>query len=387
MPRSGTRKRRLSVLLVAATSVAVLASGCSTSSDSAVTVFVQSTAGQPRSVTGIQTRPALSTSADAGSEPASTRASTTASTRASPVRTSPVPSSPVRSNPVRSSRRSPPEKAGTFTIAFAGDVHFSGRTRTRLDDNPATAFGVAATALSGADLTMVNLETAITTGGEKQNKSFTFSAPPSALTALRQAGVDVATEANNHGADYGASGLADTLAAIEKSKFPVIGIGRNAARAYAPHTVTVNGARVAILAASQVRDETLQNWTAENDSPGIASAYSPRLVEAVKAAKAAGNLVVVYVHWGTEYAACPDTAQRELADTLAAAGATAVVGTHAHVLQGAGFSQGRGVCRLRAVELPVVALVRQRAGRRRRADAHLLRREGHRLVVRGRPSG
>ena len=257
--------------------------------------------------------------------------------RSSPVGSGPVRSSPVRSSAVRSTRRSPPVKAGTFTIAFAGDVHFSGRTRTRLDDNPATAFGVAATALAGGDLTMVNLETAITTGGEKQNKSFTFSAPPSALTALRQAGVDVATEANNHGADYGASGLADTLAAIEKSKFPVVGIGPNAARAYAPYTVTVNGARVAILAASQIRDETLQNWTADDDSAGIASAYSPRLVEAVKAAKAAGNLVVVYVHWGTEYTACPDAAQQELADTLAAAGATAVVGTHAHVLQGAGW--------------------------------------------------
>ena len=67
---------------------------------------------------------------------------------------------------------------------------------------------------------MVNLETAITTGGDPEPKSFTFRAPPSALTALADAGVDVASMANNHGADYGAAGIADTLAAIGTSGLP-----------------------------------------------------------------------------------------------------------------------------------------------------------------------
>ncbi len=143
--------------------------------------------------------------------------------------------------------------------------------------------------------------------------------------------------ANNHGADYGTTGLRDTLAAIHSSGFPVVGIGADAAAAYAPWYTTVNGVRVAVIAASQVQDETLANFSAGPDSPGIANAYSGRLEASVRAARARADVVIVYVHWGTEYTTCPNADQPALADELVAAGATAVVGTHAHVLQGAGW--------------------------------------------------
>ena len=238
-----------------------------------------------------------------------------------------------------SSPKSPsPKPSGQFTISFAGDVHFSGRVRTRLDRNPATVFAQAAGVLDKADLTMVNLETAITTGGDKQPKLFNFRAPASAFTALRDAGVDVVTMANNHGADYGLSGLHDTFAAIKRSHFPVVGIGPNAARAYAPYKTTLNGVRVAIFGADQVRDETtLTYFSAGTDSAGVANGYSPKLISAVRRAKAAGYVVIVYLHWGIEYQTCPSGDQTELAGELSRAGATAVIGTHAHVLQGAGW--------------------------------------------------
>jgi hypothetical protein len=226
---------------------------------------------------------------------------------------------------------------GEFTIAFAGDVNFAERTADRLAADPATAFGAAAPGLAAADLTVVNLETAITTGGEPEPKSFTFRAPPSAFDALRDAGVDVASMANNHGADYGPAGIKDSLDAIAASGFPVVGFGANAAAAYAPLHRTINGVDVAIVAASQVRDHTLETFSAGATSPGIANAFDPMLIENVKAAAAKGSTVVVFLHWGTEYEGCPNTDQQQLADELAAAGATAVIGTHAHVLQGAGW--------------------------------------------------
>ena len=229
------------------------------------------------------------------------------------------------------------QSPSAFTIAFAGDVNFAERTADRLAADPASAFGVAAEGLGAADLTVVNLETAITTGGEPEPKSFTFRAPPSAFTALRAAGVDVASMANNHGADYGATGLADSMAAIADSKFPVIGIGANEGQAMAPYRTTIKGVPVAIYAVSAVHDHTLASWTATVDTPGIASAFDPRLAENVRAAAAGGATVIVFLHWGTEYDSCPDADQVQLADELAAAGATAVIGTHAHVLQGAGW--------------------------------------------------
>ena len=57
----------------------------------------------------------------------------------------------------------------------------------------------------------------------------------------------------------------------------------------------------------------------------------------MRRAKAAGYVVVVYVHWGVEYQTCPSALQTSLAGKLARAGARAVIGTHAHVLQGAGW--------------------------------------------------
>ena len=198
----------------------------------------------------------------------------------------PLPGNPGGTASHAASSMASTEPAGQFNIAFAGDVHFAERTATRLAANPATAFGASAAVLSDADLTMVNLETAIAVGGRPESKSFTFQAPPSAFTALADAGVDVVTMANNHAADYGSAGLSQTLAAIGHSGFPVVGIGQNAAMAYAPYYRTVNGVRIAIVAASQVQDETLAHFSATDTSPGIANAYSDRLVASVRAAKA-----------------------------------------------------------------------------------------------------
>ncbi|MDQ1741017.1 MAG: hypothetical protein QOE53_2669 [Pseudonocardiales bacterium] len=229
------------------------------------------------------------------------------------------------------------EPPGVVRLGFAGDVHFMERTAARLAADPATAFGPAATALSAPDLTMVNLETSISVGGTPENKTFTFQAPPSAFTALQAAGIDLVTMANNHAADYGSAGLAQTLAAIKRSGFPVVGIGANANAAYAPYYTEINGVRLAFVAASQVQEETLAHFSATSTSPGVANAYSERLIAAVRAAKKRADAVIVYLHWGTEYVHCPNGDQYSLADKLSAAGATAVLGTHAHGLQGAGW--------------------------------------------------
>jgi poly-gamma-glutamate synthesis protein (capsule biosynthesis protein) len=71
----------------------------------------------------------------------------------------------------------------------------------------------------------------------------------------------------------------------------------------------------------------------------VASAFDPRLIDNVSAAAAAGQTVIVFLHWGTEYDSCPDGDQKRLAADLAAAGAAAVIGAHAHVLQGAGWRE------------------------------------------------
>ena len=228
------------------------------------------------------------------------------------------------------------------TIAFGGDVHFEGAVASRLANDPATTFGPIAGVLRRADLAIVNLETAITERGTPAAKEFTFRAPASAFAALDAAGVDVATMANNHGADYGVVGIRDSLAAARQAGFPVIGIGSDAEEAFRAHRFTVDGQRIAVIGATQVLDASLAAaWSAGDRKPGLASAYDEkRLLAAVRAARAEADTVVVDLHWGRELEGCPIDRQRALAPKLVAAGADVVVGSHAHVLLGGGYLRG-----------------------------------------------
>jgi poly-gamma-glutamate synthesis protein (capsule biosynthesis protein) len=215
-------------------------------------------------------------------------------------------------------------------------VHFTGRT-AKLLRHPATAFGPIATLLRSADLTVVNLETAVTTRGTPQPKYYHFRTTPVAFAALRDAGVDIANMANNHSLDYGRVGLADTLAAANAAHFPVLGIGANAAAAWAPYVVTIKGVRIAFLGVSQVA-ELAPSWVATPTRSGEANAINlRRTLAAVHAAKKLANVVIVIMHWGTEGEACPDPNQLALAPKLAAAGANIIIGSHAHMLQGSGW--------------------------------------------------
>ncbi|HEX9526983.1 MAG TPA: CapA family protein [Streptosporangiaceae bacterium] len=223
-----------------------------------------------------------------------------------------------------------------ITLAFAGDVHFTGRTAALLTD-PATAFGPVAAVLRSADFTMANLETAVTGHGTPQPKTYHFRTNPAAFTALRDAGVNLVTMANNHVLDYGQTGLADTLAAARAARFPVVGIGRDADAAWAPYVITVKGVRIAIIGVSQVA-ELASSWVATSTRAGEANTVDlARTLTAVRAAKKLASIVIVFMHWGTEGEACPDPNQLSLAPRLAAAGASIIIGSHAHMLQGSGW--------------------------------------------------
>lgn len=224
--------------------------------------------------------------------------------------------------------------AGPVTLAFAGDTNFEGagvdlaaRLRPMQD------------VLSLADLTVVNLETAIATADSPiGGKQFTFRAPPEALAAMAANGVDAVSMANNHGMDHGERGLLESLAAKATSPIPVLGIGADEDEAYAAWSTEVKDHRIAVIAATQVLDSNvITAWTATANKPGLASAKrTERLLEEVRAADRDHHLVVVFLHWGVERQECPSQDQKVLALQLAGAGADVIVGGHAHRVQGGG---------------------------------------------------
>jgi poly-gamma-glutamate synthesis protein (capsule biosynthesis protein) len=228
------------------------------------------------------------------------------------------------------------------TLGFGGDVHFAGAVGERLATNPTTALGSTIPQLfANTQLSMVNLETAVTNGvcPEPQSKPYIFDAPPSAMTALKAATIGLATEANDHGEDCGPQGLSQNLTIASQAKYPIIGIGNNAAQAFAPYRVSLNGQRIAIISATQViADNLVSGWTATSTQAGVASAIDPTaLVREVQQVRKSADTVIVYVHWGTETQTCPNAQQGPLAQQLVKAGADLVIGTNAHVLLGAGY--------------------------------------------------
>jgi poly-gamma-glutamate synthesis protein (capsule biosynthesis protein) len=226
------------------------------------------------------------------------------------------------------------------TLAFGGDVMFEGALRSKLLEDPAAVLAPIAPTLSAVDVAVVNLESAITEGGAAVPKKWNFRTPSVVLDALRAAGVDAVSVANNHGLDFGDQGAADTLAAKAEKQFPVLGIGSNATEAFLPFRVDVRGQRITIFAATDVIDSPYETtWNATDSRAGIASTKDDGLGQLslqVAAARQDSDTVVVFLHWGVERESCPSPRQQEVAQALTDAGADIVVGAHAHHLQGGG---------------------------------------------------
>ena len=234
---------------------------------------------------------------------------------------------------------SPRPARGTVTVGFVGDLHFEAHL-ARLLTRRGSVLGPRITAaMRRSDLMVANLETSITRRGRLEPKEFNFRASPRSLAALDELGVDVVSLANNHAVDYGRVGLRDTLAAVRHSPVPVVGIGENLGAAFRPHTVSIRGTTIAVVAASTKDERTAHTWSAGVRRPGVAVAVQPRkvLLREVRRSAERADVVVVYLHWGRQYHHCPDRKQRSYASTLAAAGADVVLGSHAHVLLGAGW--------------------------------------------------
>lgn len=248
---------------------------------------------------------------------------------------------------------SPPATAGTFrivipglshdlqkraTLAAAGDVMLARSAGARiLADGPEVPFAGVEETLRGADIAVVNLECAISDGGEPAPKAYTFRAPPAAADALAAGGIDMVSLANNHSLDYGPGGLADTLANLDARGIAHAGAGANATAARAPVVVVANGLRVAFLSYVDVPVEyggfDTHRWEATAVGPGVAWLNVEQVQEDVASARRLADLVVVMMHFGFEGRSTPSETQRAQARAAIDAGAALVLGHHPHVLQ------------------------------------------------------
>lgn len=246
-----------------------------------------------------------------------------------------LPSSIATDPPPTTTTIPPPPPSKEWTLLAGGDVLMDRTEPAGIDP-----FEFITPALASADLAVVNSEMVISDRGVPLDKQYVFRAPAAAAERMGAAGVDVANLANNHARDYGPEALLHTVELLEAAGVVALGAGADGFEAYRYRALdTPAGVRVAFVGVSMV---VPRGFPAGPDRAGIASARPPApVLDSVREAAGAADVVVAVVHWGIERATCPNEAQREFARELLAAGAAVVIGQHPHVLQPIEFIDGK----------------------------------------------
>ncbi|HMS88216.1 MAG TPA: CapA family protein [Acidimicrobiales bacterium] len=239
------------------------------------------------------------------------------------------------------------------TLAFSGDVllhmpvndraaAYGATTGTPFDFRP--MFDPLRPVLEPADLALCHLEVPVAPDGRLTSYP-SFGAPAQVVDGIAHGGFDGCSTASNHSLDRGYRGVARTLEELDRARL------RHAGTARGPwetgpglYRVGEPGAEIDVAHLSYAYG--FNGYRLPADAPWAASAIDPARIRAdAAAARAAGaELVVVSLHWGTEYRHEPDAYQRSIADRiLPDSEIDLVIGHHAHVVQPIEVVHGRYV--------------------------------------------
>ncbi|HKL98705.1 MAG TPA: CapA family protein [Mobilitalea sp.] len=217
----------------------------------------------------------------------------------------------------------PEEIYDTIVISAAGDVTLGrdlnyGYERSfdhelkLQDNNYSYFFQNVKDIFEKDDLTIVNLETTLTTADKPSEKKFRFKADPSYVEILRAGDIEVVSIANNHSHDYLERGYVDTLNTLDSGGIGYFGYEHR-------YITEVRGIKIGIAG--------FVSWEAsENQKDKIGQAIDGLREEGA-------DIVILMFHWGIERDYSPNSVQQELAHYSIDQGADLILGSHPHVLQ------------------------------------------------------
>lgn len=257
------------------------------------------------------------------------------------------PAGAALTSPGRSSPSAPPQPPGPqrgFTLVASGDVipYPTIMGQARQDAGGAgydfrAMFSGVRPVVSAADLAICHMETPYGEPGGPFTGYPTFVSPPQVAQAVKWAGYDSCSTASNHTLDAGAAGVTRTLDALDQAGLRHTGSARSAAEAAKPDLLHAGSATVAQLSYTY----STNGVPLPDGKPWIVNRIDPaRMIADARAARRAGaDVVVLSVHWGTEWQEEPDRQQLEVADRLTRSQSGGrpdidlVIGTHNHVPQ------------------------------------------------------
>ncbi|MCX2725961.1 CapA family protein [Thermomicrobium sp. 4228-Ro] len=231
-----------------------------------------------------------------------------------------------------------------LTVTVVGDM-ILGRTvhriMERLDDWQAP-FRDVADELARSDLTIGNLECALSDRFPPPDDPYTmrFLTFPRAVDGLTLAGIDAVSLANNHSMDFGADALRDTQAALDRAGISWFGAGDDLRQASEPAVLRVGNVTIALLGFDGISAQ----WSGATETTAGTAPLEPEIVAtAIRRAADCADIVIPYFHWGVEYTLIPTETQRRIAHLAIDSGATLVVGSHPHWVQGIEWYRGRPI--------------------------------------------
>ncbi|MEU6866920.1 CapA family protein [Streptomyces sp. NPDC046876] len=231
-----------------------------------------------------------------------------------------------------------------FTLVASGDVLPHDSIIKRAHDNAGgngydfkPMFAKVKPVVSAADLALCHMETVYGPDGGPFTGYPAFQSPPQVAEGLRDAGYDGCSTASNHTLDAGAEGLGRTLDTFDRVGLKHAGSARTAAEAATPTLYTAGTAKVAHLAYTYGTN----GYPMPQGRPWAVNLMEKdRIIADARAARKAGaDVVLVSLHWGTEWQTEPDEKQLSLGKDLTASQTAGrpdidlILGTHAHIPQ------------------------------------------------------
>jgi len=201
-------------------------------------------------------------------------------------------------------------------------------------------WGEALEVLDGCapDGRVINLETSVTRSGDfSPGKAVHYRMNPANLPSLLAARPDTCALANNHALDFGHIGLLETLDVLAGAGLRVIGAGRDVAGARQPATVPVpGGGRIVVFSFGAATSGIPSGWAATATRPGVAllrslsDSVADELINRVRDVKRPGDVVVVSIHWGSNWGYEVDGDQVRFARRLIDGGVDVIHGHSSH---------------------------------------------------------
>ena len=232
-----------------------------------------------------------------------------------------------------------------ISLLFIGDIMghdeqiWSAENRETHTFNYDDVFRYIGPVIKEADISVANFE--VTLAGPPYMGYPQFSSPADLAVACKNAGIDWLVTANNHAADRRNTGIISTINKLDSIGIPHTGTFLNSQcrDSLYPSMIQRNGTSIALL------NYTFSTNGIKVPEPVIVNMLDKELItkDVKKAKDKKADIIILFLHWGTEYDTIPSKSQTDLAEYFQSIGVDLVIGSHPHVLQKMVLNNNAGI--------------------------------------------